>query len=104
MPLSPQPLIIAIWSPMRRSFANSFTCSGTTSTATVWSRRHSASPACIWSTLLTSTIENVARYCINEAVETLAKCFPARGLDYHIAVTIQETDNNYFTLERRVAI
>tara|TARA_Y100001968_G_C18792416_1_gene451817 strand:- start:345 stop:458 length:114 start_codon:yes stop_codon:yes gene_type:complete len=37
-------------------------------------------------------------------VETLAKCFPARGLDYDIAVTIQETDNNYFTLERRVAI
>ena len=50
------------------------------------------------------SVENVARYCIDEAVETIAKCFPARGLDYHIVVTIQETDNNYFTLERRVAI
>jgi len=50
------------------------------------------------------SVENVARYCINEALEALATCFPARGLDYHIAVTIKETDNNYFTLKRRVAI
>ena len=34
------------------------------------------------------SVENVARYGINEAVETRAKCFPARGLDYHIAMTI----------------
>ena len=44
------------------------------------------------------TVENVAHYCVNEAAQLLERLFP--GLEYSIEVTIQETDNNIFTLER----
>ncbi|MBM3278997.1 MAG: 6-carboxytetrahydropterin synthase [Candidatus Handelsmanbacteria bacterium] len=50
------------------------------------------------------SVENVALYCLNEAVEVLAKLFPGRQVDYHIEVTIQETDNNFYTLGRSVVI
>lgn len=50
------------------------------------------------------SVENVALYCLDEAVDIFAKGFPALGVDYHLAVMIQETDNNFFTLERRVTI
>jgi hypothetical protein len=50
------------------------------------------------------SVENVALYCLNEAMEVLAKCYPGHGVDNRLEVTIQETDNNYFTLERRVVI
>ena len=49
-------------------------------------------------------VENVALYCLNEAVDTLAKLFPGEKIDYRIEVTIQETDNNFFTLDRTVTI
>jgi 6-pyruvoyltetrahydropterin/6-carboxytetrahydropterin synthase len=50
------------------------------------------------------SVENVALYCANEAVDILAKLFPGRGIEYHIEVTIQETDNNFFSLGRRVVV
>ena len=50
------------------------------------------------------SVENVALYCLNEAIELLAKQFPGEGIEYRIEVTIQETDNNFFTLERTVDI
>lgn len=50
------------------------------------------------------SVENVALYCLNEAVEVLAKLFPGRQVEYHIEVTIQETDNNFYTLGRSVVI
>mgnify|MGYP001324721739 FL=1 len=50
------------------------------------------------------SVENVALYCMNEAVEALARQFPDQDLEYLIQVTIQETDNNIFTLERTVVI
>ena len=50
------------------------------------------------------SVENVALYCMNEAVDALAKQFPGQEIDYRIEVTIQETDNNFFTLERSVVI
>ncbi|MEE2658314.1 MAG: 6-carboxytetrahydropterin synthase [Candidatus Latescibacterota bacterium] len=50
------------------------------------------------------SVENVALYCMNEAVEVLAKLFPGKGIDYDIAVSIQETDNNVFNLTRSVTI
>lgn len=50
------------------------------------------------------SVENVALYCMNEAVEALAKLFPGRGIDYDMEVVIQETDNNVFTLRRAVRI
>ena len=49
-------------------------------------------------------VENVALYCMNEALEVLSKLFPGRGVEYDIELTIQETENNLFTLERRVTI
>ena len=50
------------------------------------------------------SVENVALYCMNEAVEALAKLFPGRQIEYRIEVIIQETDNNFFTLERKVTV
>ena len=50
------------------------------------------------------SVENVALYCLNEAVDLLAKLFPGEGIDYHIEVEIQETDNNFYTMDRRVTI
>lgn len=50
------------------------------------------------------SVENVARYCMERAVEALSKLFPNRGIDYDLEVTIQETDNNLFALRRSVTI
>ena len=50
------------------------------------------------------SVENVALYCINEAVEVLSKLFPDRQVEYRLEVTIQETDNNFFVLDRLVTI
>lgn len=50
------------------------------------------------------SVENVARYCLERAVEALSELFPGRGIDYDLEVTIQETDNNLFALRRSVTI
>jgi len=50
------------------------------------------------------SVENVALYCMNKAVEVLERSFPARGVEYQIEVTIQETDNNVFALEQTVTV
>ena len=50
------------------------------------------------------SVENVARYCMERAVEALSELFPDRGIDYDLEVTIQETDNNLFALRRSVTI
>ena len=50
------------------------------------------------------SVENVALYCMNEAVEVIAKLFPGEGVEYQIEVMIQETDNNVFTLEKTVTV
>lgn len=50
------------------------------------------------------SVENVARYCMERAVEALSSLFPDRGIDYDLEVTIQETDNNLFALRRSVTI
>ena len=50
------------------------------------------------------SVENVALYCMERAVEALRKLFPDRGIDYDLEVTIQETDHNLFTLQRTVTI
>jgi 6-pyruvoyl-tetrahydropterin synthase len=46
------------------------------------------------------SVENVAEYCLDQAVEVLQKLFPERGHQYHIEVSIQETDNNFFVADR----
>ena len=50
------------------------------------------------------TVENLAHYCLDRAAEILTELFPGRQIEYHLEVTIQETDNNFFTLERQVVI
>lgn len=50
------------------------------------------------------SVENVALYCLERAIDTLTKLFPDRGIDYDLMVTIQETDNNFFTLQRSVTV
>jgi 6-pyruvoyltetrahydropterin/6-carboxytetrahydropterin synthase len=50
------------------------------------------------------SVENVTHYCMTEAVERLVKLFPGRGIDYDLELTIQETENNFFTLRRTVTI
>ena len=46
------------------------------------------------------SVENVAEYCLDQAVEVLQKLFPQRGYQYYIEVSIQETDNNFFVADR----
>ena len=50
------------------------------------------------------SVENVAEYCLNEAVDVLAKTLPATGQAYRLEVTIQETDNNVLTVDRTVTL
>ncbi|MFH1570986.1 MAG: 6-carboxytetrahydropterin synthase [Gemmatimonadota bacterium] len=50
------------------------------------------------------SVENVALYCLERAIEVLANLFPDRGIEYDMEVRIQETDNNFFTLSRTVKI
>tara|TARA_Y100000588_G_scaffold326315_1_gene360659 strand:- start:341 stop:781 length:441 start_codon:yes stop_codon:yes gene_type:complete len=50
------------------------------------------------------SVENVTQYCMDKAVEVLQALFPGRQVEYHLEVTIQETDNNFMSLERTVTI
>ena len=50
------------------------------------------------------SVENVALHCFQEAVSVISGIFPDRQIQYQIRTTIQETDNNFFTLERSVTI
>ncbi|MCC7263698.1 MAG: 6-carboxytetrahydropterin synthase [Candidatus Latescibacteria bacterium] len=50
------------------------------------------------------SVENVALYCLDEAVAVLKGLFPGQGVQYYIEVTIQETDNNFYSLDRTVVI
>ena len=46
------------------------------------------------------SVENVAEYCLERAAEVLQELLPRRGYQYHIEVSIQETDNNFFVADR----
>jgi 6-pyruvoyltetrahydropterin/6-carboxytetrahydropterin synthase len=46
------------------------------------------------------SVENVALYVFERVVETIRAKYPDRGLSYRIEVTIQETENNCFIVER----
>ena len=48
------------------------------------------------------SVENVAEYCLDQAVKVLQKLFPECGHQYHIEVSIQETDNNFFVADRHL--
>ncbi len=50
------------------------------------------------------SVENVARYVFENVVELIRAQYPDRGLDYRVEVTIQETENNFFIVDKSVTI
>jgi 6-pyruvoyltetrahydropterin/6-carboxytetrahydropterin synthase len=50
------------------------------------------------------SVENVAHYVFDGVIELLAKQYPGRGIRYTVEVTIQETENNTFIVEKAATI
>ena len=50
------------------------------------------------------SVENVTRYCLYQVVQAIRSEYPDQDIDYDIEVTIQETDHNIFTIDRKVKI
>jgi 6-pyruvoyltetrahydropterin/6-carboxytetrahydropterin synthase len=50
------------------------------------------------------SVENVAAYVFDGVVEVIRKQYPGRGVRYTIEVTIQETENNIFIIEKVVTV
>jgi 6-pyruvoyltetrahydropterin/6-carboxytetrahydropterin synthase len=50
------------------------------------------------------SVENVARYVFDGVVDLIRKQYPGKGIRYTVEVTIQETENNTFIVEKPVTI
>ncbi len=50
------------------------------------------------------SVENVAHYVCDRVHGLIADCYPGRGLQYLLEVTIQETDHNIFVIDKAVTI
>jgi 6-pyruvoyltetrahydropterin/6-carboxytetrahydropterin synthase len=50
------------------------------------------------------SVENVAAYVFDGVVGVITKQYPGKGVRYTIEVTIQETENNTFVVEKAVTI
>jgi 6-pyruvoyltetrahydropterin/6-carboxytetrahydropterin synthase len=50
------------------------------------------------------SVENVAYYVFDGVVDLIKKQYPGRGVRYSIEVTIQETENNIFVVEKTVTV
>ena len=50
------------------------------------------------------SVENVAYYVFDGVVDLIKKQYPGKGVRYTIEVTIQETENNIFVVEKVVAV
>jgi 6-pyruvoyltetrahydropterin/6-carboxytetrahydropterin synthase len=50
------------------------------------------------------SVENVAAYVVDGVVDVIQKQYPGRGVRYTIEVTIQETENNIFIIEKTVTV
>ena len=50
------------------------------------------------------SVENVAHYVFDGVVSLIEKQYPGKGVRYTVAVTIQETENNTFIVEKAVTI
>jgi 6-pyruvoyltetrahydropterin/6-carboxytetrahydropterin synthase len=50
------------------------------------------------------SVENVAYYVFDGVVDLIRKQYPGRGLRYTVEVTIQETENNIFVVEKAVTV
>ena len=50
------------------------------------------------------SVENVASHVFDRIVDTIRARFPERGIDYLIEVSIQETENNCFVIEKHAVV
>ena len=50
------------------------------------------------------SVENVAHYVFDRVVALIGRQYPGRGLDYRIEVTIQETENNVFIVDKTATV
>ncbi|CAN5314493.1 6-carboxytetrahydropterin synthase QueD [soil metagenome] len=50
------------------------------------------------------SVENVARYIWTGVVDHIKDKFPGKGIAYTVAVEIQETDNNFFAVEKGAVV
>ena len=50
------------------------------------------------------SVENVAAYVFDGVVGVISKQYPGRNVRYTIEVTIQETENNIFIIEKQVTV
>ena len=50
------------------------------------------------------SVENVAAYVFDGVVDVIRKQYPGRGVRYTIEVTIQETENNIFVIEKTCTV
>jgi 6-pyruvoyltetrahydropterin/6-carboxytetrahydropterin synthase len=50
------------------------------------------------------SVENVAQYVFDGVVNLIGRQYPGRGIRYGIEVTIQETENNIFLIDKTVTI
>lgn len=50
------------------------------------------------------SVENVAHYVFDGVVDLIRKQYPGRGIRYTVEVTIQETENNIFVVEKAVTV
>jgi 6-pyruvoyltetrahydropterin/6-carboxytetrahydropterin synthase len=50
------------------------------------------------------SVENVAAYVFDGVHDVIKKQYPGRGVRYTIEVTIQETENNIFVIEKTVTV
>lgn len=50
------------------------------------------------------SVENVAHHVFDRVVELIAATYPGRGLTYRIEVSIQETENNTFVVDKPATI
>ena len=50
------------------------------------------------------SVENVALYVHAKVVDLIRAQYPDRGLDYRIEVTIQETENNFFIVDKAARV
>ena len=50
------------------------------------------------------SVENVAHYVFDGVADLIRRQYPGRGVRYTIEVTIQETENNVFMVEKAVTI
>ncbi len=50
------------------------------------------------------SVENVAHYVFDGVIDLIRKQYPGQGVHYTVEVTIQETENNIFMVEKALTI